>query len=219
MGIGDKLKFWKKEEDDFSDLGDFGLGDVGSPTQPHKEPNMIGSGMDDPMASAGMLPANPQGMTPPMDGMSNTNMGSNPQGMAPPMQDMNMGATPQGMTPPMDGMSNTNMGSMPQEMGQPQNSGMSMQSQDMSQSTFPSASERMTSQQPVQQQTQPEPMQPPNYPPPATQQSYTQQPYSKDMEIISAKLDSLRATLESINQRLATLERLAQGDSRKKYEW
>jgi len=35
---------------------------------------------------------------------------------------------------------------------------------------------------------------------------------NKDLEIVSAKLDALKATLESINQRIANLERIAYGD-------
>jgi len=35
---------------------------------------------------------------------------------------------------------------------------------------------------------------------------------AKDIEIVSSKLDALRASLESINQRLAHLERIAEGD-------
>ena len=36
---------------------------------------------------------------------------------------------------------------------------------------------------------------------------------AKDMEIISAKLDAVRATLENVNQRIAHLERIAAGES------
>ena len=76
--------------------------------------------------------------------------------------------------------------------------------------------------------------QPAVHPPEARPQSFSQQYPSyqqplqpaplthdaKDIEIISAKLDALRATLESINQRLANLERIAQGDQQKRrYEW
>jgi len=45
----------------------------------------------------------------------------------------------------------------------------------------------------------------------------TQKDYAKDkFEIVSAKLDSIRYTLESINQRLTSLERLAYGEHEKK---
>jgi len=37
--------------------------------------------------------------------------------------------------------------------------------------------------------------------------------FSKDLEIISAKLDAIKAELDSMNQRLKRLERLAEGES------
>lgn len=48
-------------------------------------------------------------------------------------------------------------------------------------------------------------------------QSHEQPMISKDLEIISAKLDSMKATLEAINQRLNNLERIAAGEKREKY--
>ncbi len=53
---------------------------------------------------------------------------------------------------------------------------------------------------------------------PFAQQQYSapQQDYvSKDLEIISAKIDALKAMLESISQRIATIERIAQGEQEK----
>jgi len=58
----------------------------------------------------------------------------------------------------------------------------------------------------------PEPQIPQPYqaPQPAPAQS---QPYnSKDMEIVSAKLDSLRAAVENLSQRIAAIERIARDD-------
>ncbi len=44
--------------------------------------------------------------------------------------------------------------------------------------------------------------------------------FAKDIEIIHAKLDSIKSSLDSINQRLATLERIASGDNtRTRYQW
>jgi len=40
---------------------------------------------------------------------------------------------------------------------------------------------------------------------------------SKDIEILSAKIDSLRATLENINQRLANIERIANEENKSPY--
>lgn len=51
----------------------------------------------------------------------------------------------------------------------------------------------------------------PIQPPPPTERDYQ----SEKFEVVSAKLDSIRYTLESINQRLANLERLAYGEEKK----
>lgn len=55
--------------------------------------------------------------------------------------------------------------------------------------------------------------QPSFQPQPAFQQpSYPNDMASKNLEIISSKLDALRASLESINQRLANIEAIARGE-------
>lgn len=56
---------------------------------------------------------------------------------------------------------------------------------------------------------------PPSYgPTPQPAQVKTEGAYSgKDLEIISLKLDSLKTTLEAINERLARLEKMAEGGS------
>ena len=78
------------------------------------------------------------------------------------------------------------------------------------------------------QPAQPAPLTQPSYPQPSFQPQF-QQPYAqqtrgftteKDLEIISSKLDALRAALDSINQRLANLEAIARGEeeqSKKRY--
>ncbi|MBI2138207.1 hypothetical protein HYU13_01335 [Candidatus Woesearchaeota archaeon] len=68
----------------------------------------------------------------------------------------------------------------------------------------------------------PAPMQQPFGPPVQQQfQQGHQAPdlYGKDLEVVSAKLDSIRYTLESINQRLANLERIANGEYEQKRRW
>ncbi len=64
----------------------------------------------------------------------------------------------------------------------------------------------------------------PGPPPPITPMQHAafqpvpfQETTNKDFEIISAKLDSIRANLDAINQRLANLERVAYGE-KDKYE-
>jgi|TARA_Y100000031_G_C8166833_1_gene359792 hypothetical protein len=67
----------------------------------------------------------------------------------------------------------------------------------------PSFSQSSFAQQQFPQQQQP--YQQPRYEP---QQDVT----SKNLEIISSKLDALRASIESLNQRLANLEAIARGE-------
>ena len=67
-------------------------------------------------------------------------------------------------------------------------------------------------QQPPMQQPsfqQPQPSLQPQFQQPSQQQGFTAE---KDFEIISSKLDALRAALDSINQRLANLEAIARGE-------
>ena len=83
--------------------------------------------------------------------------------------------------------------------------------------TMPNMPAQPTMQQPLQQQTAPYGFQqaPPSYgyqQPAAMQQSPREYTVAKDIEVISYKLDALRAALESINQRLASLERIARGE-------
>lgn len=73
---------------------------------------------------------------------------------------------------------------------------------------------------------QPFPQQPQFTPPSFSQQSFQQPSFqqpsyqsygqqdmaAKNLEIISSKLDALRASIESLNQRLANLEALARGE-------
>ena len=78
-----------------------------------------------------------------------------------------------------------------------------------------------------QQPMQPLPFNPPNFSqPPAQPQMQPQAPpqdyaMSKNIEVVSSKLDALRASLDSINQRLANLEAIARGeeDNRYKRRW
>ena len=103
--------------------------------------------------------------------------------------------------------------------------GVDMNSHQEQERGYPS-SQPIRSQQP---QTQAYPAQ--------HQQPYSQQQYNpyqqnltgghelleltKDIEIIHAKLDSIKSSLDSVNQRLATLERIAGADSQqqRRYSW
>jgi hypothetical protein len=82
-----------------------------------------------------------------------------------------------------------------------------------------------------QQPNFPQNIVPPQGTPPPSQPSFQQQGFgqqndqsytiSKELEILSSKLDALRAGIESINQRLANLERIASGEQEehKRYRW
>ena len=64
------------------------------------------------------------------------------------------------------------------------------------------------------QMAPPEPAYPAEPRPYMQQQQQPQYNYgqNRDLELVAAKLDALKATLENINQRLANIERLAYGD-------
>ncbi|MBW2989845.1 hypothetical protein KY358_06020 [Candidatus Woesearchaeota archaeon] len=65
----------------------------------------------------------------------------------------------------------------------------------------------------------PVPMQQP-FSAPVQPQAPAEKDYRSDkFEVVSAKLDSVRYTLESINQRLANLERVAYGEHEAKKRW
>jgi hypothetical protein len=92
----------------------------------------------------------------------------------------------------------------------------------------------MYNQDPYSQPAQ-QPMQRPNYSQPSFDMNYdpgrmetrtVQQPqadtYEKNLEIVSMKLDNLRAALENINQRLINIERIAidsQRQERQRRNW
>ena len=60
----------------------------------------------------------------------------------------------------------------------------------------------------------------PSFPSPNFNQQMQGQDYvtSKNLEVISSKLDALRAALDSINQRLANLEAIARGEEEQRYK-
>jgi len=178
MGMFDKVKFWKKE-DDFSDLSN--LGDFGLEEKPGAPSDLGGLGGDIGAGLGGGLGEMP-------------NMG---------MHDM-PGAVP-----------------THREEVQPTQASKDLSEQFGIKPAAPT--QQPTQQQPFQQYptSQPQPQ----------QQFQAQQPYqqyqqapnlgemAKDIEIIHAKLDAIKSTLDAINQRLATIERMAGGEPRQKYTW
>lgn len=75
-----------------------------------------------------------------------------------------------------------------------------------------------TQQQPFQQSPSFGPPQSPqpNFNPPA--QNTGDYTTNKNLEVISSKLDALKAAMESINQRLSNLEGIARGEEDKRYK-
>ena len=111
------------------------------------------------------------------------------------------------------------------DLGMGGDTGMGMQAQGMGHESYgheqfsPSPGQRAPSyaSSPYQPSFQQQPF----------QQSYPQQPSygdagaGKDIEVISSKLDALRALMDSINQRLANLEHIARGEEedRRQRKW
>lgn len=95
----------------------------------------------------------------------------------------------------------------------------------------PGMDQGLGQQPPSQGMASPEPSQPSFAPPPSQPQSFQPQPPSyaspqqdleaKNLEVISSKLDAIRASIESLSQRMANLEAIARGDEeqsrRKRY--
>ncbi|MBN2454515.1 hypothetical protein JXB11_03135 [Candidatus Woesearchaeota archaeon] len=74
-------------------------------------------------------------------------------------------------------------------------------------------------QQPFPQQSMQQPYFQSSTPSMDSMQSQRSYRANSDMELVSAKLDAIRAALDSINQRLANLERIAEGDSVRRRGW
>jgi len=114
---------------------------------------------------------------------------------------------------PDPGMGGPDLG-LPQQPGMQRNPGLNQgMNLGMPEDTGFGAMNRQPSMQPP---GQPSPIQQPfgapMQPPPPTERDYR----SDKFEVVSAKLDSIRYTLESINQRLTNIERIAYGEHEKK---
>jgi len=200
MGMFDKVKFWKKEDeglDNFSDLGDFGLDDKSMGSDLDK-----GSGFGD----LGPLPG--AGESPPAD------IGAGPmrEEVQPTPASRELGDQ-FGLRP------------QPAEQQKPAQQTQTMQQQ------YPQQQTQYPQQQYPQQFQQPQPTAQPAFQQqmmPQMQQPIQQHAangvdvseVAKEIEIMHAKLDAIRSTLDSINQRLASLERMASGpEGRTRYNW
>ncbi|NQU79687.1 hypothetical protein HQ545_08020 [Candidatus Woesearchaeota archaeon] len=162
MGLMDRFR--KKEDDDFSDLGDFGLDD------PSPAPGLGG----DNLSPLGDMPGMAREEVHPTD------------------SSMQIG----------------------QQIGidmQPQQQQQPMQQQTMQQQPIPSQTGY------VQQGPAPIASAQQNFKP----HEPGLNDLAKDVEIIHAKLDAIKSSLDSVNQRLATIERIASGDNKSssRYTW
>jgi hypothetical protein len=169
MGVFDKVKFWKKEEEfsDLSNLGNFGLEEKpGAPAELEGLGGGFGGGL---------------GELPPLGGPELPGIGAPTHA----------------------------------EEVQPTEVSKAMGEQLGLKPSAPQPAQPTPQQQPYAAQ--------PTYQ--APQQAYPQYPQpslgemAKDIEIIHAKLDAIKSTLDSINQRLATIERMAGGEPRQRYNW
>ena len=129
-------------------------------------------------------------------------------------KDMNLGLGPDnlGMGGQNLGMGNQNMGLGNQGFGN-QNFGMPPAQEDFGFNT-------PQYQSPYQNRPQ---MAPPGFQasvpmmPTAPQQDFSM--VGKDIELLSYKLDTIKAALDMVNQRLANIERIAQGEPQRRREW
>ncbi|MBT3406180.1 hypothetical protein HN419_03345 [Candidatus Woesearchaeota archaeon] len=193
MGIGDKLMFWKKNDSlDFnSDMGGFDSSPSGSMGD-----SGLGS-MPDMGGLGGGLGSSSMG-NPAADPLQS--LGASPQspahpGMAAPHNDP-LGAPSQdpGLSDPM------HMGAS-QAPAMPQNPHPQLHPDDPSHDTFGPP-------QPAQQHH-------------ATHTGSSDYMVSKDIEVISSKLDALKAAIDSMNQRLINIEDMARSNDhgRRKNVW
>jgi hypothetical protein len=80
----------------------------------------------------------------------------------------------------------------------------------------PSFESQRMAQQPMQPQMQ---MQAPQYPPTQDHHSVSLEILSRDIAVLSSKMDALRSQMESIGQRVANIERVALDEEKKARSW
>jgi hypothetical protein len=199
MGFMDKAKFWKKNEaaDDFSDLGEFGFDK--SLDEPGEFPPL---GENISLDDRGGIPVHVEEVRPNQTSRELANQ-------------FGIQSSARG-TPAQTGVQqqNTDYQDYP-EMRQSQ--------QQFNQQPFSQQSQQFSPQQFRPQQAQQQ-VQQPAFQQPLFQQQGLQQNQditniAKEIEIVHAKLDAIRSYLESINQRLASLERIASSDEKTRYKW
>ncbi|MBI5398700.1 hypothetical protein HZB03_04515 [Candidatus Woesearchaeota archaeon] len=202
MGFVDKLKFWKKEED-FGDIGNLGdFGDFGLEEKPGP------GGVQAPAMGAelGALPSFEEGT------------GASTGGGIQPTAPQGMEQYPGAQHTAQEGFAE--MPSMqPAQSLYPQQGGASQPQYPQAQAPYgqaamqqPSAFEQATQQRLTQTQLGQAAV--------GARYPGTSDDIRRDLELMHSKLDTIKASLDSINARLANLERIAAGpENRQRYTW
>ncbi len=203
MSLLDKAKFWKKGDDglgDMSDVGDFGLDNNDSPA----------GGSDSSLGATDLSSSMPDSFSHPEGGP----LSEQPSAFN--------SSLDEGAFPPMNHTEEVKPTAASQAMGA--QLGLS------GPQTQPPSGLPPTRGPGMGQPAQPQPPQPfvpqqPNQsfaPPQANQNVQTPVELTKDIEIIHAKLDAIKSSLDSINQRLVTIERMSSsstGTEKTRYSW
>ncbi|MBI4738495.1 hypothetical protein HY772_02860 [Candidatus Woesearchaeota archaeon] len=213
MGFVDKLKFWKKEED-FGDLGNIeDFGDFNLEEKPSLGGSLGGAQVPGQGAELGTLPSFEQRIgTQTIDEMQ-------PATPPPAMPPSGMEQYPGSQAAMQEGFAQT-PSMQPAQALYPQRQG------GASQPKYPQAQSQY-GQAAVQQPEAFEQAAQPRLTPAQLGQGEMSARYQganddirHDLELMHSKLDTIKASLDSINARLANLERIAAGpENRSRYQW
>ena len=192
----DKLKFWKKE-DDFSDLGNFGLEDDSDPfaTSSNENPSIANNDTNAQTSKREFFGEQPEKPHEQSFGEQNN---INPFGT--PQQNNQSQQNTQAPENPMNHQVNTS--SALNQFGRSQQQIKPMQQTN------------------TQQQTNVPPH--PDTLPPMQSQGGTNQSINNNDQLMLAKLDAIRAVVDSLNQRVQNIERIANQENnpqKRRYEW
>lgn len=194
MGMMDKMKFWKRD-DDFGDMGnldDFSLDDNPGAQSNSSDPST-------PPTNSGIPPdADPAAM-----------------GDLPKWNDSSVPGLHEGVPTMREDF-------QPSEKSQQMSSefGLDNPGQMDNSVPHPATARQQNFQQNNQSMSQPQ--SPQTNAPQHLQAQVSSNDLSelfRNVELMHAKIDAIRSSLDSINQRLATLERVASGDNKNKYSW
>jgi len=189
-----KLPFLKKKEEEFGDLNDFSnLGNLGLDNKDFSAPTAALGAQNNQQWSMTPDPLQDRSTQPQQAQSQSSSFPSDPS-LAFPQASVSTGANPQMQT------------ASPSPFSTPQQSPSTAQPQAFSQQQQSQQQFNQPYQQQYAQQLQHAPLQSSGID-------------SKDMELINAKLDAIRSSLETISHRLARLEQLAVPQAQQKYAW